>query len=129
MPGSLRPGTLSPATGTAAAAFLRRRPIYALSVLTEAEFRHGLLDPQVRKRRMKFYGRGVYVNVAMLQSALRERGHELNDDELDRYVRALGGQRLQRGKWLARVLPTDRLPGPAEYFLPELAFQRIRQRR
>ena len=78
---------------------------------------------------MKFYGRGVYVDVVLLQSALRERGHHLDDEELDRYVRALGGQRLQRGKWLARVVPTDRLPRPAQYFLPELAYQRIRQRR
>jgi hypothetical protein len=110
---------------------LRQRDrIYAVSwMLTETEFRHGLLDPHVKRRRIKFYGRGVYVDVEMLLSALRERGHHLDDSELDRYVRALGGQRLQRGTWLARILPLDSLPRRAEYFLPELAFHRIRQRR
>ena len=81
------------------------------------------------KRRVKAYGHGLYVDIAMLQSALRERGHHLEPAELDRYVRALGGHRLQRGKWLARIFPADRLPRPAQYFLPEVAVQRIRKQR
>jgi hypothetical protein len=102
---------------------------YVVSVLTDAQFRHGLLDPHVEKQRVMIYGRGVYVDVAALESALHERGYQLEEGELDRYVRELGGQRVQRGKWLARVLSSTRLPRPARYFLPEVAFQRIRQRR
>jgi hypothetical protein len=102
---------------------------YAVGVLTDAEFRHGLLDPHVEKHRVMIYVRGVYVDVASLENALRERGYSVDEGELDRYVRELGGQRVQRGKWLARVLPSTRLPRPAQYFLPEVAFQRVRQRR
>ena len=98
-------------------------------MLTEAESRHGLLDPKVKKQRVKLYGRGIYVDVASLEKALDARAYRLEEGELDRYVRTLGGQRVQRGKWLAQVMPTDRLPRPAQYFLPEVAFQRIRQRR
>jgi hypothetical protein len=98
-------------------------------VLTGAEFRHGLLDPDVKKQRVKFYGRGVYVDVTSLEKALRERGYRVEEGELDRYVRALGGQRVQRGKWLAWLMPAGRRARPAQYFLPEVTFQRIRQRR
>jgi hypothetical protein len=75
------------------------------------------------------YSHGVYVVVAELRKALGERGHHVDEDELDAYVRTLGGQRLHRGRWLARVVPTKHLPRPAQYYLPELAFQRVRQRR
>jgi hypothetical protein len=86
-------------------------------------------DPHVEKHRVKVSGRGVYVDVASLEKALRERGYRLVEGELDRHVRELGGQRLHRGKWLARVLRVRGLPRPAQYFLPEVAFQRVRQRR
>ncbi len=89
-----------------------------------------MLDPHVKKQRVKLsLGRGVYVDVASLEKSLYERGYRLEEGELDRHVRTLGGQRVQRGKWLARIMPTGRLPRPAQYFLPEVTFQRIRQRR
>jgi hypothetical protein len=97
--------------------------------LTEAEFRHGLLDPHVKKQRVKLYGRGVYVDAASLETALRERGYRLEEGELDRFVGAPGGHRVQRSQWLRRIIPSDGLPRPAQYFLPEVSFQRVRQRR
>lgn len=98
-------------------------------MLTDAEFRHALLDPGVAKRRPFTEGRGVYVPVASLAQALRERGCELADDELDEHVRKLGGQRIRRRSWLARLTRSERLERPAEYFLPELSYQRVRQTR
>jgi hypothetical protein len=98
-------------------------------VLTDAEFRHGLLEPDVRTRRPRVYGHRVYVRVASLEQALRERGCTVAAGELDEYGRRLGGHRVQRGKWLARLTRVKRLERPAEYFLPEIAFQRVRQRR
>jgi hypothetical protein len=98
-------------------------------MLSEVDFRHALLDPHVAKQRVKLYGSGVYVDVASLAGALDERGCHLEAGELDRYVGTLGGHRVERSKWLARMIPSRRSKRPARYFLPEVAFQRIRQRR
>ena len=97
-------------------------------MLTEVEFRHGLLDPQVKKQRVMIYGRGVYVDVAALKKALDDRGYGADEGELDRYVDTLGGHRVERGKWFKRMNRSGRLARRSQYFLPELAFQRIRQR-
>jgi hypothetical protein len=93
--------------------------------LQDAEFRHGLLDPSVTKKRVKVYGRGVYVDVAELETALRERDARLRAEDLDRYIARIGGHRVERGRFL-HVLGL-RKHRRAEYFLPELAFQRVRQ--
>jgi hypothetical protein len=61
-------------------------------------------------------------------SARRETGTDvsLDADELDRCVKRIGGERIERGvlAWLGLRRQTN-----ARYFLPELAFQRVRQYR
>ena len=97
-------------------------------MLTEVEFRHGLLDPQVKKQRLLGSRRGVHVDVAALKKALDDRGYGADEGELDRYVDTLGGHRVERGKWYGRMIRSGLLPRRSQYFLPELAFQKIRQR-
>ena len=93
-------------------------------MLTDAEFRHGLFDPSVPKRRMKMGGRGVYVEIEPLVRALRERSSSVSEDELDQYVKQLGGQRVDGGRGLARLF---RSAAPPSYYLSEVDYQRIRQ--
>ena len=98
---------------------------YDRGVPTEAAFRHAVLDPHVRRRRVTVYGRGVYIDVIELERALREREVQLPPGELDRYVASIGGHRLERGR-LRSALGLGGRRRPL-YFLPELAFQRVRQ--
>ena len=81
--------------------------------LSAEQFRQALRDPHVRKQRVLGYQRGVSVDAAVLLGALSERDLEATEEELDRHVRELGGQRVDRSR----------------YFLPELVYQRIRQTR
>jgi hypothetical protein len=96
-------------------------------VLTDAEFRHGLFDPDVAKQRVTVRDRGLYVDVVALEEALRQRNNPLDEGELDRYVKRIGAVRVERGELLPRLgLRSGR---GARYFLPEISYQRVRQRR